>query len=334
MILLTGGCGFIGAALLRHWLATTDEPVLNLDALTYAGQAANVAELAGHPRYAFCQGDIGNGDLLATLLRQRQPRAVLHLAAETHVDRSLSGPLAFGQTNALGTLQLLTAVRAYWQTLDATAAQQFRFLQVSTDEVFGSLAATAPASMEASAYQPNNSYAASKAAADHFVRAFHISHGLPTLTTHSSNNYGERQHAEKLIPRMIHNALHGLPLPVYGDGQQVRDWLYVDDHCRALCAVLARGVPGQTYNIGAGNERSNLRVVQQLCDLLDTLRPRADGLTYRQLIAHTEDRPGHDRRYSLDCRKIKDELGWQAQMPFDQGLLRTVQWYLSQTGAP
>lgn len=334
MILLTGGCGFIGSALLRHWLATTDEPVLNLDALTYAGQAANVADLAGHPRYVFCQGAIDDAHLLAALLRQHQPRAVLHLAAETHVDRSLSGPLAFGQTNALGTLHLLTAVLAYWHTLATQAARQFRFLQVSTDEVFGSLAASAPGSVEASAYQPNNSYAASKAAADHFVRAFHISHGLPTLTTHSSNNYGPRQHAEKLIPRMLHNALAGQPLPVYGDGLQVRDWLHVDDHCRALCAVLERGVPGQSYNVGAGNERSNLRVVQQLCDGLDSLRPRAGGSSYRQLIAHTQDRPGHDRRYSLDCRKITAELGWQAQMPFDQGLLHTVQWYLDQAGAP
>lgn len=329
MILLTGGCGFIGSAFLRHWLAASHEPVLNLDALTYAGQAANVAELAQHPRYTFCAGDIGNASLLAALLRQHQPRAVLHLAAETHVDRSLAGPLAFGQTNALGTLHLLTAVLAYWQTLDAAAAQRFRFLNVSTDEVFGSLPPNAAPASEHQPYQPNNSYAASKAAADHFVRAFHVSHGLPTLTTHSSNNYGPRQHAEKLIPRMLHNALQGLPLPLYGDGLQVRDWLYADDHCRALCAVLARGTPGQSYNIGAGNERSNLQLVQHLCDLLDSLRPRADGQPYRQLIAHTPDRPGHDRRYSLNCHKLHTELGWQAQMPFERGLRLTVQWYLN-----
>ncbi|MFM9881318.1 MAG: dTDP-glucose 4,6-dehydratase [Burkholderiaceae bacterium] len=332
MIFLTGGCGFIGSAFLHHWLANEAEPVLNLDALTYAGQPANVADLAQDPRYQFCHGDINDAALLTRLLHTHQPRAVLHLAAETHVDRSLLGPLRFAQTNALGTLQLLTAVLAYWQTLDASAAQHFRFLHVSTDEVFGSLAADAPPSTEASPYQPNNSYAASKAAADHFVRAFHTSHGLPTLTTHSSNNYGERQHPEKLIPRLIGNALRGQALPVYGDGQQRRDWLYVGDHCRALCRVLAAGEPGQTYNIGGGNERSNLAVVQQVCGLLDALAPRQDARSHHQLIAHVQDRPGHDARYRLNCEKIQTQLSWQVEMPFDQGLARTVQWALAQQG--
>jgi dTDP-glucose 4,6-dehydratase len=330
VIFLTGGCGFIGSAFLRHWLASSAEPILNLDALTYAGQLANTADLACESRYQFCIGDINDTALVARLLAQHQPRAVLHLAAETHVDRSLGGPQVFAHTNALGTLHLLSAVLAYWQTLPASAAQRFRFLQVSTDEVFGSLAPDAAPSTEDAPYRPNNSYAASKAAADHFVRAFHQSHGLPTLTTYSANNYGPRQHAEKLIPRMIHHALHGLPLPVYGNGLQRRDWLFAPDHCRALCAVLEGGQPGETYNIGAGNERSNLAVVGQVCALLNGLRPAPDGRSYARLITHIEDRPGHDTRYALDSSKCRNILGWQAETAFDSGLKATVQWTLQQ----
>jgi dTDP-glucose 4,6-dehydratase len=329
MILVTGGCGFIGSAFVLGWLQQQDEPVLNLDLLTYAGHPGNLQDIAGDPRYTFVRGDIGDKALLERLLAEHKPRAIINFAAESHVDRSISGPMAFVQTNVVGTLTLLQAVQAHWGALPAGEKADFRFLHVSTDEVFGSLAPDAAAFSEAHRYEPNSPYSASKAASDHFVRAWHHTFGLPTLTTNCSNNYGPRQFPEKLIPLVIHNALHGKPLPVYGDGQQIRDWLHVDDHCAALRAVLERGRPGESYNIGGRSERANLSVVHAICESLDRLQPRAGGKPHAELITHVKDRPGHDRRYAIDDSKIAAELGWQPQVGFEQGILGTVQWYLA-----
>ncbi len=326
MIIVTGGAGFIGANFVLEWLGNTSEPVINLDKLTYAGNLASLATLADDPRHHFVQGDIADRALVDRLLAEHQPRAIVHFAAESHVDRSIHGPEAFLQTNVMGTFQLLEAARAYAGS--AQAAADFRFLHVSTDEIYGSLDATEPAFTEQHPFQPNSPYSASKAASDHLVRAWHHTYGLPVLTTNCSNNYGPLQFPEKLIPLMILNALAGRDLPVYGDGQNVRDWLYVTDHCAAIRAVLAQGVPGETYNVGGNAEMRNLDVVHTLCDLLDELRPRADGVSYRGQIRFVTDRPGHDRRYAIDARHISTTLGWTPQHTFATGLRHTVQWYL------
>ncbi|MBG9389810.1 dTDP-glucose 4,6-dehydratase [Caenimonas aquaedulcis] len=328
MILVTGGCGFIGSAFILGWLDGSDEPVVNLDLLTYAGHPGNLQGVAGNPRYHFVHGDIGDQELLGRLLETHQPRAIVNFAAESHVDRSISGPMAFAQTNVVGTLKMLETVNAWWRDRPAREKSDFRFLHVSTDEVFGSLAPDAAAFSESHRYEPNSPYSASKAASDHFVRAWHHTFGLPTLTTNCSNNYGPRQFPEKLIPLIIHNALLGKPLPVYGDGLQVRDWLHVDDHCSALRAVLERGRPGESYNIGGRSERTNLEVVRAICSALDALRPRADGAPYAQLVTHVKDRPGHDRRYAIDDSKIAGELGWKPAVGFEAGIRGTVEWYL------
>lgn len=327
MILVTGGAGFIGSNFVLDWLDRDGDPVINLDALTYAGNLRNLAALDGDGRHLFVRGDIGDRALVASLLATHRPRAVLNFAAESHVDRSISGPEAFLRTNVMGTLVLLEAVRAYWSALPDPERAAFRFLQVSTDEVFGSLAPDAPAFTEQHRYEPNSPYAASKAGADHLVRAWHHTYGLPVLTTNCSNNYGPYHFPEKLIPLMIVNALDGKPLPVYGDGRQVRDWLYVGDHCSAIRAVLARGVPGRSYNVGGWNEQANIDIVRQVCALLDELRPDPAGL-HARLITHVADRPGHDRRYAIDARRIEAELGWRPAETFASGLRRTVQWYL------
>ena len=328
MILLTGGAGFIGANFVLDWLAHSDETVINLDKLTYAGNLENLASIADDPRHIFVQGDIGDTLLTSSLLARHQPRAVLNFAAESHVDRSIHGPEDFIQTNIVGTFHLLEAVRAYWGTLAAEARQDFRFLHVSTDEVYGSLRSDEPAFSETHAYEPNSPYSASKAASDHLVRAYHHTYGLPVLTTNCSNNYGPYHFPEKLIPLMIVNALAGRPLPVYGDGQQIRDWLYVTDHCSAIRRVLAAGRPGQTYNVGGWNEKPNLDIVHTVCGLLDELRPRADGKRYSEQITYVADRPGHDRRYAIDARKVEVELGWKPAETFATGIRKTVLWYL------
>ncbi len=327
MILVTGGAGFIGSNFVLDWLWQSDEPVLNLDALTYAGNLANLASVQGDARHVFVHGDITDATMLGHLLATHRPRAVLHFAAESHVDRSIHGPGAFIHTNVQGTFTLLEATRQYWSTLDASAKATFRFLHVSTDEVYGSLGPTDPAFTEHHSFAPNSPYSASKAASDHLVRAWFHTYGLPVLTTHCSNNYGPYHFPEKLIPLMIVNALAGKPLPVYGDGRQIRDWLYVKDHCSALRAVLARGRPGETYNIGGCNEMANIDIVQTVCSLLDALRPDAAG-PYARLITHVTDRPGHDRRYAIDARKIEQELGWRPAETFETGIRKTVQWYL------
>ncbi len=326
-LLVTGGAGFIGSNFVLDWLAASPEPVVNLDALTYAGNLHNLDTLRGDARHLFVQGDIGNRALLDRLLAQHRPRAVLHFAAESHVDRSIHGPGDFMRTNVLGTFALLESVRAYWRDLDGDARSAFRFLHVSTDEVYGSLAPDAAAFDEKHPYEPNSPYSASKAASDHLVRAWHHTYGLPVLTTNCSNNYGPYQFPEKLIPLMIVNALAGKPLPVYGDGQQVRDWLYVGDHCSAIRAVLAAGRVGETYNVGGWNEKPNIAIVQTICALLDELRPSPQG-SHVRLITHVKDRPGHDRRYAIDARKIDRELGWRPTETFDSGIRKTVQWYL------
>jgi dTDP-glucose 4,6-dehydratase len=327
-ILVTGGAGFIGSNFVHTWLDGSDEPIVNLDKLTYAGNLGNLQSLADDQRHVFVQGDIGDRELFAGLLQQHQPRAVLHFAAESHVDRSIHGPLDFIQTNVVGTCQLLESVRAYWSGLSAESQQRFRFLHVSTDEVYGSLEPKAPAFKETNLYEPNSPYAASKAASDHLVRAWHHTYGLPVLTTHCSNNYGPFHFPEKLIPLVLHNALAGKPLPIYGDGMQIRDWLFVQDHCRAIARVLEAGRPGETYNIGGWNEKPNIEVVNTLCALLDQLKPRADGKSYAEQITYVKDRAGHDRRYAIDATKIHEELGWRPQETFETGLRRTVQWYL------
>jgi dTDP-glucose 4,6-dehydratase len=326
-ILVTGGAGFIGSNFVLDWLTQTDEPVINLDALTYAGNLQNLATLQGDPRHVFVHGDICDRALLDRLLAQYRPRALLHFAAESHVDRSILGPGAFIRTNVEGTFTLLEAARAHWSTLPEAEKSAFRFHHVSTDEVYGSLAAEAPAFAETHPYEPNSPYSASKAASDHLVRAWHHTYGLPVLTTNCSNNYGPYHFPEKLIPLMIVNALAGKPLPVYGDGQNVRDWLYVHDHCAAIRTVLERGRVGETYNIGGWNEKTNLDIVHTVCNLLDELKPDTAG-SYSRLVTFVKDRPGHDRRYAIDARKIERELGWRPAETFDSGIRKTVQWYL------
>ena len=329
MILVTGGAGFIGSNFVLDWLARSDESVINLDKLTYAGNLENLASLAANPGHRFVKGDIADFDLVSQLLTANRPRAVINFAAESHVDRSIHGPEDFIQTNIVGTFHLLEAVRAYWNALDETDQAAFRLLHVSTDEVYGSLQAGEPAFREDRRYEPNSPYSASKAASDHLVRAYHHTYGLPVLTTNCSNNYGPYHFPEKLIPLVIHNALAGQPLPVYGDGQQIRDWLYVKDHCSAIRRVLEAGRVGETYNIGGCNEKPNLEVVHTLCALLDELKPRADGKPYREQIAYVKDRPGHDRRYAIDAAKIAQELGWTPAETFASGMRKTVQWYLA-----
>lgn len=328
MILVTGGAGFIGANFILDWLAASDEPVLNLDKLTYAGNPENLASLQGNARYRLVPGDIGDSALVEKLLAGHQPRAIIHFAAESHVDRSIHGPEDFIQTNIVGTFRLLEAVRAYWNGLEGNAKATFRFLHVSTDEVYGSLAPSDPPFAEDNRYEPNSPYSASKASSDHLVRAYHHTYGLPVLTTNCSNNYGPYQFPEKLIPLIIHNALAEKPLPIYGDGQQVRDWLYVGDHCSAIRTVLANGQAGETYNIGGWNEKPNLEVVHTLCAMLDRLSPRANGKPYAELITYVTDRPGHDRRYAIDASKIARTLGWKPAETFETGMEKTVRWYL------
>lgn len=327
-ILVTGGAGFIGSNFVLDWLAQSDEPVINLDKLTYAGNLENLASLEGDARHLFVQGDIGDSALVTRLLAEHQPRAVLNFAAESHVDRSIHGPEDFIETNIVGTFRMLETVRAYWKALEPKANQAFRFLHVSTDEVYGSLDKEEPAFTEKHQYEPNSPYSASKAASDHLVRAYHHTYGLPVLTTNCSNNYGPYHFPEKLIPLMIVNALAGKPLPVYGDGQQIRDWLYVKDHCSAIRRVLEAGVVGETYNVGGWNEKPNLEIVRTVCALLDELQPRADGQPYQQQIAYVADRPGHDRRYAIDATKLATELGWKPAETFETGIRKTVQWYL------
>jgi dTDP-glucose 4,6-dehydratase len=346
MILVTGSAGFIGANFVLDWCAQHDESVISLDKLTYAGNLENLASLRDDPRHIFVQGDIGDAELVGKLLAQYRPRAVVNFAAESHVDRSIHGPEDFIQTNIVGTFHLLEAVRAYWQKLPSPAGgggvggecvtqENFRFLHVSTDEVYGSLAKDEPAFSETHRYEPNSPYSASKAASDHLVRAYHHTYGLPVLTTNCSNNYGPYHFPEKLIPLMIVNALAGKPLPVYGDGQQIRDWLYVKDHCSAIRCVLEKGRLGEVYNVGGWNEKANLDIVHTVCDLLDEFRPLVQSSTldpqsssYRALITFVADRPGHDRRYAIDARKIERELGWKPAETFETGIRKTVQWYL------
>ena len=327
MLLVTGGAGFIGSNFVLTTLAATGEAIVTLDKLTYAGDLKNLAPLDGDSRHIFVKGDICDRALVRRLLAEHRPRAILHFAAESHVDRSIDGPAEFVQTNVVGTFSLLEEARAWWGMLASAQKEGFRYLHVSTDEVYGSLSAEAPAFTEAHPYAPNSPYAASKAASDHLVRAYHHTYGLPVLTTNCSNNYGPRQFPEKLIPLMIAQALAGKPLPVYGDGQNVRDWLYVLDHCDAIRAVLAAGRPGETYNVGGNSEKKNLDLVHTLCALLDEARPRKGG-RYADLITMVKDRPGHDRRYAIDASKIGRELGWQPRESFESGLRKTVDWYL------
>jgi dTDP-glucose 4,6-dehydratase len=327
-ILITGGVGFIGSNFVLDWLAQCDEPVINLDKLTYAGNLENLASLQGDARHVFVQGDLGDRSLVDRLLAEHRPHAVLHFAAESHVDRSIHGPEDFIQTNIVGTFQLLEAVRAHWSGLDEVEKNAFRFLHVSTDEVYGTLSQDDLPFTETNAYEPNSPYSASKAASDHLVRAWHHTYGLPVLTTNCSNNYGPFHFPEKLIPLMIVNALAGKSLPVYGDGMQIRDWLYVKDHCSAIRRILEAGRLGETYNVGGWNEKPNLEIVYTVCALLDELRPRADGNSYKAQITFVQDRPGHDRRYAIDARKIERELGWKPAETFETGIRKTVQWYL------
>jgi len=328
-VFITGAAGFIGSNFVLDWLANGAEPVVSLDKLTYAGNLENLAALNGDPRHVFMQGDIGDQALLERLLAEHRPRAVLNFAAESHVDRSIHGPGEFINTNVLGTFRLLEAVRGYWSTLSENDKTTFRFLHVSTDEVYGSLSPTDPPFAETHRYEPNSPYSASKAASDHLVRAWHHTYGLPVLTTNCSNNYGPYHFPEKLIPLMIVNALAGEPLPVYGDGMQIRDWLYVKDHCSAIRRVLEGGRVGETYNIGGWNEKPNIEIVHTICELLDALRPRADGQSYKTQISHVKDRPGHDRRYAIDARKLEQELGWRPAETFETGIRKTVEWYLA-----
>lgn len=328
MILVTGGAGFIGSNFVLDWLNQSDETVLNLDLLTYAGNLENLSSLEGDSRHIFVRGDIGDTNLVPELLQKHQPRAVINFAAESHVDRSIHGPEEFIQTNVVGTFHLLESVRAYWTKLDEKAKSEFRLLHVSTDEVYGTLGINDPAFTETTPYAPNSPYSASKASSDHLIRAYHHTYGLPVLTTNCSNNYGPYHFPEKLIPLCLLNAINGRSLPVYGDGQQVRDWLFVKDHCSAIRHVLADGKLGETYNVGGRNEKTNLDVVNTLCEILDDLKPRADGLSYKTQITFVKDRPGHDRRYAIDASKIERELGWRPDETFDTGIRKTVAWYL------
>jgi dTDP-glucose 4,6-dehydratase len=332
-LLVTGGAGFIGGNFVLDWLARPEaEPVVNLDKLTYAGNLETLVSLQGDIRHQFVRGDIADQALMAQLLAEHQPRAVINFAAESHVDRSILGPETFVQTNVVGSFRLLEAVRHYWGSLQGAARADFRFLHVSTDEVYGSLGPGDAAFTEDHRYEPNSPYSASKAASDHLVRAYHHTYGLPVLTTNCSNNYGPFHFPEKLIPLMIVNALAGKPLPVYGDGLQVRDWLYVKDHCSAICRVLQAGRVGQVYNVGGWNEKANIEIVHTVCQLLDELRPRADGQSYRTQITHVTDRPGHDRRYAIDASRLHQELGWKPAETFDSGIRKTVRWYLDHPG--
>ncbi len=327
-ILVTGGAGFIGSNFVLDWLSVNNETVINLDKLTYAGNLENLASLQGNKHHVFIHGDIGDPALAARLLAEHQPRAVLNFAAESHVDRSIHGPEDFIQTNIVGTFHLLEAVKAYWNKLEGAAKDNFRFLHVSTDEVYGSLSKADPAFSETKRYEPNSPYSASKAASDHLVRAYHHTYGLPVLTTNCSNNYGPYHFPEKLIPLCILNALAGKPLPIYGDGQQIRDWLYVKDHCSAIRRVLEAGQVGEVYNVGGWNEKANLDVVNTLCSILDDLQPRSDGKSYNSQITFVKDRAGHDRRYAIDATKLEKELGWTPAETFETGIRKTVQWYL------
>ncbi|MFZ2296485.1 MAG: dTDP-glucose 4,6-dehydratase [Polaromonas sp.] len=328
-ILVTGAAGFIGANFVLDWLAQSQEPVVNLDKLTYAGNLETLASLQGDARHTFVQGDIGDGALVASLLAKHQPRAVINFAAESHVDRSIHSPEDFIQTNVVGTFRLLDSLRAYWSDLQGEAKAAFRLLHVSTDEVYGSLSVGEAAFTEQHRYEPNSPYSASKAASDHLVRAYHHTYGLPVLTTNCSNNYGPYHFPEKLIPLMIVNALAGKALPVYGDGMQVRDWLYVKDHCSAIRRVLEAGQLSEVYNIGGWNEKPNIEIVHTICALLDELRPKADGSSYSTQISYVKDRPGHDRRYAVDASKIERDLGWKPAETFESGIRKTVQWYLA-----
>ncbi len=327
-ILVTGGAGFIGSNLVLRLVSLGDAKVVNLDKLTYAGNLKNLSAVLADERHEFVAGDIGDAPLVRTMLARHRPRAIINLAAESHVDRSIHGPAQFIHTNVVGTFTLLEEARHYWSSLEESAKNEFRFLHISTDEVYGSLHADAPPSSELAPYAPNSPYAASKAAADHLVRSFHRTYGLPTLTTNCSNNYGPYQFPEKLIPLMISNALRGASLPIYGDGGNVRDWLHVEDHCTAILLVLQAGRVGETYNIGGNSEMTNLEVVGIICDLLDQARPRADGASHRAQIKFVDDRPGHDRRYALDTSKLANELGWHPEVSFATGVERTVGWYL------
>ena len=332
MILVTGGAGFIGSNFILDWLAQSDEPAINLDLLTYAGNLENLETVKDDPRHIFVRGDIGDSALVNSLLNQHQPRAVLNFAAESHVDRSIHGPVDFIQTNVVGTFHLLESVRAYWGALTGDQKENFRFLHVSTDEVYGTLSPNDPPFTETTPYAPNSPYSASKAASDHLVRAYHHTYGLPVLTTNCSNNYGPYHVPEKLIPLCLHNALSGKPLPIYGDGMQVRDWLYVKDHCSAIRRVLADGKIGETYNVGGWNEKANLEVVNTLCEILGELAPRTDGKSYKSQITFVQDRAGHDRRYAIDASKIERELGWKPAETFETGIRKTVEWYLDHQG--
>ena len=328
MIFVTGGAGFIGANFILDWLSQHDEPVVNIDKLTYAGNLESLAALQNDSRHIFVHGDIGDATLMAELLAQYQPRAIINFAAESHVDRSIHGPEAFIQTNIVGTFHLLEAIRAYWNKLEGESKADFRLLHISTDEVYGSLAKDAPAFTENHRYEPNSPYSASKAASDHLVRSYHHTYGLPVLTTNCSNNYGPYHFPEKLIPLVIVNALAGKPLPIYGDGQQIRDWLYVKDHCSAIRRVLEAGTTGETYNVGGWNEMPNIEIVKTVCELLDELHPRVDKQSYAEQITYVTDRLGHDRRYAIDAQKIEQELGWKPAETFATGIRKTVQWYL------
>ena len=329
MILVTGGAGFIGGNFILDWLAnSTSEGVVNLDKLTYAGNLATLESLKDDSRHIFIHGDICDKELVTKLLKEFQPRAIINFAAESHVDRSIHGPAEFVQTNILGTFNLLECAREYWNNLDEDAKMKFRFHHVSTDEVYGSLSATDPAFAETHPYEPNSPYSASKAASDHLVRAWFHTYSFPVLTTNCSNNYGPYHFPEKLIPLVILNALAGKPLPIYGDGQQIRDWLYVGDHCSAIREVLAKGKLGETYNIGGWNEKPNIEVVKTICQILDQLKPKSDGKSYSEQITFVKDRPGHDRRYAIDASKVERELGWRPAETFDTGIRKTVRWYL------
>jgi len=327
-IIITGAAGFIGSNFVLNWLANNNEKVIALDKLTYAGNLENLKTVESNPSYVFVQGDIGDSELISKLLQEHQPRAVVNFAAESHVDRSIHGPDDFMQTNIMSTYRLLEEARSFFNTLSDDAKKLFRFLHVSTDEVYGTLSSTDPAFKETNRYEPNSPYSASKAASDHLVRAWHHTYGLPVLTTNCSNNYGPYHFPEKLIPLCILKALQSQDLPIYGDGKQIRDWLFVVDHCKGIATVLEKGVVGETYNIGGWNEKSNLEVVHTLCDLLDELKPREDGKSYKEQITFVKDRPGHDRRYAIDATKISNELGWKPEETFETGIRKTVQWYL------